>query len=232
VFVILAGNSDVGARKLADRWHSHGALALTVEDFSRRGWRFHLPLPQKSSAVVSRRELALDEITGVLTRLPGISTQELGHIVPGDRGYVAAEMTAFLIAWLSELSCPVINRPTPGCLAGPHWRREQWIRLAARVGVPVADCYRRAAQDGAVKYPDSPGTEVIVAGDDCFGDVHSSLHSYARLIARAAGVELLAVHFTGPEAGSRFLRVNVWPDVTLPHVSDAILACLQRGRPC
>ena len=31
-----------------------------------------------------------------------------------------------LLSWLSQLNCPVVNRPTPLCLSGPNRRPEQW----------------------------------------------------------------------------------------------------------
>ncbi len=58
--------------------------------------------------------------------------------------YVSAEMTAFLLSWLSGLDCPILNRPTPNCLSGPGWRQEQWIHLAARLGIPVDPVQRYA----------------------------------------------------------------------------------------
>jgi hypothetical protein len=46
-------------------------------------------------------------------------------------------MKAFLLSWLSQLNCLVLNRPTPLCLSGPSWRPEQWTYAAAQLGIPV-----------------------------------------------------------------------------------------------
>jgi hypothetical protein len=33
-------------------------------------------------------------------------------------------MKVFLLSWLSQLNCLVLNRPTPLCLSGSSWRPE------------------------------------------------------------------------------------------------------------
>ena len=89
-------------------------------------------------AIIGGRSVVTVEITGVLTRLTHIWEQELVQIVAEDRRYVVAEMSAFLMSWLSALDCPVLNRPVPGCLSGPSWRPEQWAAAATRADMRVA----------------------------------------------------------------------------------------------
>jgi hypothetical protein len=36
-------------------------------------------------------------------------------------------------------------------------------------------------------------------------------------------MDLLAVHFGGPEAGAALIAVDPWPDVSPPEVADALL---------
>ena len=89
----------------------------------------------------------------MLTRVPAVFEDELTDIMFSDRSYVAAEMTAFLLFWLSRLRCPVLNEPTATCLAGRYWRREQWIDQAARAGIAVhafpAGCARTLLKNGS-----------------------------------------------------------------------------------
>src|SRR5262249_24896153 len=110
MLVIVANSQDETARQLAGRWHNYGAGGLTPADLSKSGWRHYVASSSRSWAVVGAQHVATAEITGVVTRVPCVYEQELGHIIPADRAYVAAEMTAFLHAWLSGLQCPVINR--------------------------------------------------------------------------------------------------------------------------
>src|SRR5271170_1683143 len=150
MLIILAGEQDEVARDLTRRWSSFDGHLMTPKDLSQPGWRHRpgfrnarLPRGQKERpgepspdssdqdvAVVDGRTVSVERIDGVLTRLAGVYEWELAHIVPGDRAYVSAEMTAFLLSWLSELDCPILNRPTPTCLSGPGWRQEQWINFA------------------------------------------------------------------------------------------------------
>src|SRR5437899_8192349 len=113
MIVIVANRQDEVAAWLADRWQSSGPVLLTSADLSASGWRHYLPPSRRSRAMIAARSVVPEAITGVLTRIPCVYEQELGHIVPEDRSYVASEMTAFLLAWLSSLTCPVLNSPTP-----------------------------------------------------------------------------------------------------------------------
>jgi hypothetical protein len=232
VLIILANRQDEAAMSLPTRWQSHDTHVLTPEGLSVRGWRYEIPPSSTASrAVVGHREISSQEITGVLTRIPCVSEQDLPHFMEPDRAYAATEMTAFLMAWLSDLDCSLLNRPTPGCLSGPGWRPEQWVRFAAHLGIPVEPVCRRAPEQGTDS-PDSPATEVVVVGDRYLGAVDPVLADRARLLARASGVNLLVVYFSGPDAGSRFLSVSLWPDLWKADVADAILDYFQRRTRC
>ena len=137
MFIVIASRHDLIARDLVARWMAYDAVLLTCEDLSVVGWRHYPGAPEASTARVGGREVRMGHIAGVLTRLPYISDAELSHIVTDDRAYVAAEMMAFLVSWLSQLTCPVLNRPTPSCLVGPYWRQAQWVYIAAQLGLPV-----------------------------------------------------------------------------------------------
>src|SRR5262249_35579682 len=181
-----------------------------------------LSSPDKSTAVVGGQKVALSEITGVLTRMPCVYEQELGQIIPADRAYVAAEMTAFLHAWLSGLHCPVINRSTPNCLSGPNWRREQWLRLAAGIGIPVRPNRRKTTGKPESEVHEGAAAEVIVVGNHTFGDVQPELSGWARQLARAAGVDLLAAHFTSAKKGGKFSNASLWPNIASHDIADAL----------
>src|SRR5215471_16038591 len=231
MLIIVANCQDGSAQQLAERWYNHGARVLTPVDLSSLGWRHYLSAPDKSTAVVGGQKVALSEITGVLTRMPCVYEQELGQIIPADRAYVAAEMTAFLHAWLSGLHCPVINRSTPNCLSGPNWRREQWLRLAAGAGIPVRPhLLKTTTPDSAV--PEESGVEVIVVGNQTFGDAGPELTGWARQLAGAAGVDVLAVQFTSAKRGSKFLNASLWPNVASDDVADAIIDRLAGRASC
>ena len=224
MLVILASRHDPLAQTLAARWQASGVGLLTCTNLSTRGWKQHLPLGADATAVVSGRVMACDEITGVLTRLPWIFEEELFELAREDRAYAAAEMSAFLLSWLSCLTCPVLNRPTPACLSGVLWRQARWLRVAADLDIPCIPLTlssRHPSQDT----PRETVT-VTVVGDRCFGADERTLRKRARRLADAAGLDLLAVHFQQTEDDACFVRADLWPDPTAEGVDDAILAYL------
>jgi hypothetical protein len=231
MLIILATRQDEAAAWLADRWQPHGAVIVSAADLSTSGWSLDLCSPAKSRACIGGRTVRNEEIEGVLTRMPCVHGEDLNHIVPPDRQYVASEMTAFLLAWLSSLVCPVLNRPTPDSLGGPGWRQEGWVHLASRLGIPVT-AVRRGAANRKSDAEDQSTCEVIVAGDQCFGEVAPPLIENARMLAKAAGTHLLSARFSGAAADSVFVSASPWPNLALPTIADAVLRCLQGRSAC
>jgi hypothetical protein len=230
VIVIFASSYDTSAASLAAKWAANNASLLTCDDLSRSGWRHYLGSQETSTAVISSRVVPVAEITGVLIRWPGVFAQELIQIDDADRNYVAGEMTAFLISWLTNLSCPVINRPTPLNLTGPAWRTEQWTYAASRLGIPVHTVHRHvgnnANQPRAEDLFSNPAS-VTVVGERCFGNVDEDLFRQARCLAEAANVSVLKVYFSGPEPGAFLAGTDLIPDLT-DEVADAVLELLLR----
>jgi hypothetical protein len=226
MLVVLAHRYDQEAPELVSRWSADGARLLTCADLSRKGWRHFSDAPAESTAVAGGRVVPVAQISGVLTLLPGIFEEELIDIVPSDRSYVAAEMTAFLLCWLTTLPCPVLNRPTPTCLSGPYWRQERWVSAAAGLGIPVQPLARRAVLAEA-SVPEEPGTSsvtVSVVGEQCLGEVDEVLLGWSRQLAELAGVELLTVRFSSPGPEALLLDASLRPDFSVRGVEDALLA--------
>jgi len=169
--------------------------------------------------------LGSEEIAAVITRLPWVSEFELPQIVPADRAYVAAEMGAFLVAWLSELACPMANRPSPNCLCGPFWRHERWVAEAARAGLAVEPARRSFSAEGAQYLPPSccNRINITVVGERCFGEADEQLPEQALCLARATRVETLTVHFSDAGDGMRFFTANPWPCLDDDEVASALL---------
>ena len=230
MIVIIASRYDEVARALARRWQAYDARLLTVQDLSVRGWRYVPDDFTSSTVVIEGKEVASEEISGVLTRLSSVPEQELSHIVPADRSYVAVEMMAFLVAWLSGLPCPVLNRPTPACLSGPNWRPEQWRYTAAKIGIPVCPVQRRhrASAQNTTTEPVANVATMTVVGKRCIGEAHEALAIQARRLAAAADVDLLSVNFSSTEPGAFLVGAQPWPDVAVDEVADAVLDYLQR----
>jgi hypothetical protein len=230
MIVIAANRWDPTPKALVSRWGEHHAAVVTAEDLSQAGWRQHSNGIERNTAVLGGKLVPQAEVTGVLTLLPCVFAEELVDIAPEDRSYVAAEMTAFLLFWLSRLQyqCPVLNRPTSSCLSGPSWRREKWIHAAAQAGIPVQALHRHTALPTSVEEEATHGSvTVTVVGKCTFGEVEPDLQRQARCLADLAGVELLAVRFSGPERGATFVSADSVPDFSDDGLADAVLAYLR-----
>lgn len=226
MIVVVARRSDDAARAL--RHHCPGDVRrLDTVDLSTPGWSATLPGRGRSTAVVAGEPIDSGEIAAVLTRVPCVEPGELGHIAAGERPYVASEMNAFLLWWLSALECPVVNRPAPPELCGPGWRPERWCAVAAGLGVPV-EPVRRAAVPGGVMPSADPASDVVVTvvGTRCIGEVDPVLARRTRVLAAAARADLLCLAFTGADGDARFVGAHCDVDLSDAAVRDAVLELL------
>jgi hypothetical protein len=228
--VVVATEWDQAARAFASRWAARDVHVLTPPDLSVAGWCQRVGVPGHAMAVVAGVVVPQEEITGVLVRLPAIVEEGLPAIASADRSYVAAEMNAFMLFWLSSLSCPVLNQPTPAYLPGPFWRRESWVHRAAAAGIPVQPVHRRAALQPATGGATVPfAATVTVVGERSFGDADAVLHRHARRLARSTEVELLAVQFTGRDRRARLVNADLFPDLSDDRIAEAVLEHFDRA---
>jgi hypothetical protein len=229
MLLVLASAHDTTAQTIAASWAPWGATLCIPSDLSLPGWRHRVGAPEEAAAVLGGQVLPVADITGMLTRLPAVQPEELGHIATADRDYVASEMTAFLISFVSALPCRVLNRPSAGSLSGPAWRREQWIWAAARAGIPVRPS-QRSVRPNAPAEPDvDVAVEVTVIGDRVFGTVEAHLAGWARSLAKTADVGLLGLGFARQASGYALATVNPSPDLDTPDGLDAAREFLLAG---
>jgi hypothetical protein len=234
VIVVLASARDGMARALHERWAGIGARLMTPADLSVPGWQQCPGRSVRSRIVISNEPIPASEIAGVVTRLVAVDEHELQHIATEDRAYVAAEMNAFLLAWLSELPCRVVNPPTATCLGGPGWRRAQWAHLASRLGLRVVPLRTRTALTAdatrAVRLSTSESirnlTTITIAGERNVGDP-GILVTQTRRLAAASGTDFLSATFTSPGPDAAFVGATPWPNLGSPGVEDALLALLR-----
>jgi hypothetical protein len=252
MILLLANRWDESAKSLALRWSGHGTVLLTADDLSSPGWGHRLPASKSgvnsNTFVASRRNFPLRDLTAVLTLTPRLIEQELFTVAPADRTYVAAEINAFLHAWLSSLhsQCPVLNRPTATSLAGPYWRRERWIHAAAQSKIPIRPVHRFSsfkpspapAESCAGSTEEIPATAVVltVIGDRVFPESgkpepHPVLHRHARALARAAQVDLLAAQFSSSAEDACLLDADPFPSLSQDAHADAVLRLLRTSQP-
>jgi len=227
VLVVVGSRHDPDACEIVQQWEHWGAALLSCEDLSASGWRYSPSDRAASRAVVSGQVIPDTAIRGVLVRRPWVLQQELTHIAPADREFVAAEMSAFLLAWLSQLPCRVLNRPRGTSLCGPNWQPQQWAHMAANVGFQVEPIRWQVPAGARAKgeetsYLAPQSVEAVVVGDRCLGDVSDDQATHATKLAAAAGVSLLAVCFAHANGRSRFVAANAMPNLKDPRVADAV----------
>lgn len=225
MLLILAYAHDVGARALADRWGSD-ALLLTGAGLRRARWCLAVSGDGRVRAEVSTARGSPVPVTGVVNRLGVVTMADLPEVHPDDRAYAAAELTAFLTAWLHACPAPVVNPPTLTALNGPAWHPERWAAVAVAVGLR-AEVRRRVGVGVSTSDPVwTDARHAHVVGETCLGDVHAEVRGKLVALARNAGTPMLtaAVSDAGPDAAVR--DVSVWPDLTDPEVADAVRAVM------
>jgi hypothetical protein len=185
MIAIVASRRDAEAVALADAWR---ARLIDAADLCRPGWRFDVAAPGDGTCVVAGEPVRVAELTGVLTRRPAVLAAELVEIAADDRDYAAAEIQAFLTAWLAALPCRVVNRPSARSLSGPAWTSAHWEAAARRAGL-AWDRHARGDHH-----------DVHACGDRCFGECAADELDAVRRLAREANVHLLAVRFVGDVA--------------------------------
>ena len=222
MILVLASQHDEAARGFTDRLSAGRAVMMTCQDFLTEGWRFYPDSPHESVAVAGGNKIRREAISGVLTLRPCVLEQELTPVDPLDRHYVCAEINAFLIAWLSSLSCPVLNRPTTTSLSGPNWRPERWLAEAAKLGIPVEPRTRSVPlklQNEPIETLEEPVQHVPVIGGRARAGAEPELALFAERLARQAQVEWLEARFRS----GRMIWAGCWPDLTRAEVADAVM---------
>jgi hypothetical protein len=226
MLLILAHSHDSAARALAARWGGE-ALLLMVGDLAR--WRLDVDPAGGVRAGLATAEGTPVPVTGVVNRLGVLTGADLPRVRREDRPYAAAELTAFLLAWLDACPAPVLNPPNPRCLNGPAWYPEQWADAAASVGLRVPAVHREvglAAEPRAAAPEWTEGRRVHVVGDVCVGDVHPSVGRRLGELARLAETPLMTATVSGPGPRAEVRELSAWPDLAEPEVADAVLAAL------
>ncbi len=226
MILILASRRDAAARDLAARWSHVDAAVVTCRDVCRPGWQADERGAQ--TLCVDGRVIDAAEVEGVLGRVAYLMPDELSHLDPGDRPYAAAELSAFLVAWLAALDVPMLNRPTATCLSGPGWQPEQWMHAAASIGLDVLPMRRRVPDDRPPEDVDT--VTVTVVADTCVGARDDAMAAAALALARRAGTALVELAFAAGTPAPTFVRMGMWPDVLRSDLGELALAALTAGR--
>ncbi|NMO55187.1 hypothetical protein HH310_28880 [Actinoplanes sp. TBRC 11911] len=202
--LILAHSDDAAARRLASLW-GDDALLLTPALLCAE--RMTLTVDRRGRAAASLP--SRPAVRAIVCRLGGVRCGDLSHVDSRDAAYAAAELDAFLRAFLAAWPGPVVNRPSDTCLNGPGWRPAQWAAALA-----VAHPPQSAAGGG----------EVTVVGERWFGAVSDELGWALAAFAKASGCTLLRASIS---AAGTVDTADAWPDVSAPPVAEALRGLLE-----
>lgn len=227
MLAVVASQADDVRNTLIPHFRNAEVRILTPLDLLQGGWRIDSDDLASSTAVVGGETVPLCDIKAVLCLLPAVLPEELWPIDAAARGYVAQETTAFLRYFLSVLRCPVLNPPSAGCLSGPHWRLEHWMRMAENAGLRVDPlCRSTRAPNHAER--DSLRVEaglhqVTVIGARLLELEYAHLLEEARTAAGLADLQLAAVTFRVQSAGRPvFCGANAFPRLSGPRAAQLL----------
>lgn len=225
MILVLGSSFDDEPSLLTACLAEQDARLVTPRDLSKPGWRLRHGRAAQLQAAVGDEVVPASAIDGVVTLLPCVSVADLQHVVERDRAYVANEMTAFLLAWLTQLECPVVDGPSARSLSGcGRWPLE-WHTLAKTLGVRSQAATARGGDLAAGK----PMARVTVVGGcavsgDGAGDPARA--ASAEAIARAAGCDLVTLLFSEDGDGPLFAGATIRPHVGSQAIADALRARL------
>jgi hypothetical protein len=221
VLLLLARAGDPTIARLRQVLPQH-LVHADVCDLSQPGWRCVVGQPQLATAAVHGEVLSADRIAAVLCRIHSVAPRDLA-LHPEDREFAAAEMQAFLHAWLAQFQGRLCNQPSAASLAGPAWLAMRWRWLAAQAGIPAVTAVS----------PEESRITVLVAGEQVLGAAPPVLQSYALRMARVVRSHLLAVHFIAqpdwrlesadplPALDARAAAQLAQWAIAMPHVAPA-----------
>jgi hypothetical protein len=222
-FLVLARDGDPALAEL--RAQAPGFVRqVSPGDLSRRGWRYVAGSPGQARAVAEGEVVPCDHIAAVLCRIPALTTADLPGIQPVDRAYIASEMHAFLLAWLTQFRGLRFNAPTPGSLCGPGWQAMKWLQVAARAGLPVkqtSTIVHRAAPPALHAVP-SAAAQVTVVGEHAFGTDNAELAAYGRRLAAACELSILGVRFVRDGEAWKFAAAHACPPLDAAAVAAVL----------
>lgn len=168
-------------------------------------------------------EIDSREVRGVLNRTTMLGTDHLARVDPVDREYSLAETYAVFLSWLSGLTCPVVNRPTPTGTAGPlvhpsvlalwGWQCG-FAPPPFEMGSQITGHIHPAGVADGVAPRHNGVTEVLVVGDHVLpAELPLDVRDACLCLARRADVALLGIALRAGVERWELLAGTTLPDL-------------------
>jgi len=221
---------DEAATQLAEEIRGFAAASvLTCRDLALSKCAIRCPNVTDSRLTLEGRNLAAEEILGVINLIPAVFPDELYYFPENEREYQAAEFHALLTFFLGALPCPVVNRPTAASLAGPYAGKAAWIHVARRLKIRVANLHLDSACWTMTDTEKQTGE--LVEATCLHGEVISGSGSCAIAacrLANAVGVEYLRARFSKDGVGHALIEVSTVPDIRRDATRNGLLQLCRR----
>jgi len=226
IVAILAHSGDPVARRLAGAWPDGSARLLTPATLP--AWGLSWDLGDGGITTCGAKPPATNrqlDIGGVVSLLDVVSPADLPGIAPGDRDYVASEMTAFLSAWLRAIRCPKLNPPSLVSLNGDMhpvlWRAHALdCGMQASAFDPTDDAQPAACDDSEERM------SVTLIGSRAVGTRDQAAIALARDLAARVRLPMLTVAMRRTASGYAFEAATARPDMADPDIAGAVAGWL------
>ena len=179
-----------------------------------------------SSLVINDREISPDEISGVITTVPGFSSLEFYYINPADKDYVCAEVNSFVNYFLSELKCKKINPPTRKSLSGLALQKIELLSIARKLNIPVQPFTMKNGKYEYLFRQDQSHTVscTMINNQMMENEIHERVHKYMKLLSGEFSLPYLrCCYSTTDDRNFNLLEIDSIPDITVPQYRDAIM---------
>ena len=222
MILVVASALDDAARQLVAGWSALDALLLTPGDLCAEGWHVETEDFEAGRLVVDGARVPIRQVSGVLTLLTRVADWELVSIEDTDRAYAASEINAFLFYFLSRIRCPVLNRPSAYCLAGPSWRDAQWMLACRQVGFTTAGPLRTAVSGLPASCPSPEFACRSIVGREAVGVKGTTDTRRLLRLAELARVNHLTVRSATEDPDAPVQSIGLVPDVRDPRLRHAL----------
>jgi hypothetical protein len=185
------------------------------------------------------RVIRSEQLRGVVNRIVSPWVEHWRSKGPSDAEYVMAEAAAFHLGWLSALTVPVLNPPSPSSLAGAFVRPGEVRSIAFEMGIGC-EPFTRSTRDGKGADVDDASwhlraANAVVVARRVFGiRMTSSLKERCVRLSDALGTPLLGLTFRPNPAGEPSLEhATPLPDLRVggEALMDVLAGRLAEGAP-
>lgn len=192
----------VGSRHDRVAGHLVGSLPraalCSAEDLLAPGWVWPAGTATGRTWVVDGRCVPDRDVSGVFVRRGAVYPDELLHVQPEDRAYLAAECHAFMIFVLATTAATVLNGvgegTGDGAIGDEAVRPEQWMPAAVASGLTLAPL-RLTSDPRRERQLTTSVVEVV--GAETFGPAGDACHRGAARLAGALGMQWATCVFDG-----------------------------------